>query len=361
MGNSNIPVYFYVPENPAPYRKLPRCLDEYWSWICQVEPAIKWDGRFSWTLQTYLQLKAARVEVELVERLPGEGIVIAHRDFVPDQITPSERWLLVVLKPDRHPHPFAQMHVMQTPDDPYLSPGPDSEPPGMNGKFWRTCVIPPWPQPGLVPRDEKRGDRFSTVCYFGRLSQLARALRAPAWCERVRRELGLTWQVVPLSRWHDYSEVDLVVAVRGFGEEIRESRGTSDDVRMKPASKLTNSWLAGVPAIVGAEPSYQLIRKNPLDFVEANCLEDVVDGIRLLAESAEMRRTMVESGRQRAIDFTVEALRQRWHEFLTGECVPLYSLWQDLDYRSQFFLRRNQWQGSLARRLLQQEGSGVEG
>jgi hypothetical protein len=47
--------------------------------------------------------------------------------------------------------------------------------------------------------------------------------------------------------WHDYSTDDLVLAVRDLTEK---------DALVKPASKLVNAWIAGVPALLGPEPAF---------------------------------------------------------------------------------------------------------
>jgi len=131
---------FFVPENPEG-KGFPVDTEDYWDWVCGVEAVIQWDGRFSWTLQTYLQLKACGVNVQLAQQLPPEGIIVAHRDFLPDSILPNDKTVLVVLKPDRMPHPYAQIHVVQAESDPMLE--------SKHTKYSNNFVMPLWPQPGL--------------------------------------------------------------------------------------------------------------------------------------------------------------------------------------------------------------------
>jgi hypothetical protein len=111
---------------------------------------------------------------------------------------------------------------------------------------------------------------------------------------------------------------------------------------MKPFSKLTNSWLAGVPAILGAEPSYQQVRKGLLDYVEVRSKDEVFEALKLLKQNTSWRQAIAENGQQRANQYAAEALRGMWKELLLDKCMPLYQLWQNADYRRNFFLHRRE-------------------
>jgi hypothetical protein len=76
--------------------------------------------------------------------------------------------------------------------------------------------MPQWPQPGLLPRDPNRGDRFEIAAFFGYEHNLASELRNPLWTAQLR-DLGLSWHSVPRHEWHDYRHVDVVIAVRKSG------------------------------------------------------------------------------------------------------------------------------------------------
>lgn len=79
-------------------------------------------------------------------------------------------------------------------------------------------------------------------------------LQQPAWQEQLKA-LGLNWHVVTTSsRWHDYSDVDVVLAARAFGRP--------NSYAWKPATKLYNAWHAGVPAIFSGESSLLAERQS---------------------------------------------------------------------------------------------------
>jgi hypothetical protein len=161
--------------NSADWSELPTDMQQYWAWM-RAQGHLAWWGQFNWTLQTYLRLRAVGFCCGLAREIPAEGIVVAHRDFLPTDLRPSRRQLMVCLLADRNRggsrghHPYAQIHVVQNPHDDFLthaSPG------------WRAYYMPQWPQPGLLPRDPDRGDRFEVAAFFGYEHNLASELRNP--------------------------------------------------------------------------------------------------------------------------------------------------------------------------------------
>ena len=90
-------------------------------------------------------------------------------------------------------------------------------------------------------------------------------------------------------RWTDYSDVDLVLAVR-------PPIGTYTD---KPASKLYNAWRAGVPALLGPEPAFRELYTDPLDYVEVSTVEDALAAIDRLRAEPDLYRRMIDRGRRR--------------------------------------------------------------
>jgi glycosyl transferase family 1 len=83
-----------------------------------------------------------------------------------------------------------------------------------------------------------------------------------------------------------------------------------------------NAWLAGVPAVVAPEPAFEALRRSPLDFIATADGASTFEAIRGLAAAPERYQAMVENGRARAAEFTVEAIRERWLHLLLEEAVP---------------------------------------
>jgi hypothetical protein len=110
------------------------------------------------------------------------------------------------------------------------------------------------PQPGLIARDPSRGSRIERVAYFGRASAGPAWFYDPVW-HALLAGMGVVFEIRD-DRWFDYSDVDVVIAHRTESPTM---------LRQKPASKLTNGWLAGTPALLANEPAYASLRRSSLD------------------------------------------------------------------------------------------------
>ena len=110
--------------------------------------------------------------------------------------------------------------------------------------------------------------------------------------------------------WPDFRQVDLLLAVRPEDRRLWTS---------KPASKLFNSWLAGVPALLGPEHAYRELRRSELDYLEVSSLAEAKAAVLRLLERPDLYQAMVENGRDRGAEFTAEATLSRWDEPLEQE------------------------------------------
>jgi hypothetical protein len=314
-------VYFYLPSRE--WRDdIPSTAHTYWDGFRR--------GIYCWTVQTYLRLSASGFPCELVDELPEEGIILAHWDSLPADWRPGAKQLMVCIQADRARHPYAQVHVVQNPaglltklmllGDKHLLPG-------------QVHYMPHWPQPGLIPRNSERGDRFENIAFFGLEENLAAELRQPIWLEQLE-ELGLRWCVVSdFKRWNDYSEVDAVVAVRSFDRQ---------GYHWKPATKLYNAWHAGVPAILGRESAFQAERKSELDYLEVKSVDQAVLALKRLRDEPELRQAMLQNSQIRAQETSFEQLTARWASFLTEVAMPAYENWckAPIWVRQSFLVRR---------------------
>jgi len=308
--NDNLPpIYFYLPQED--WREdMPDRADVYWPGFSR--------GIYCWTLQTYLHLKADGFPCRLVGTLPDAGIVLSHRESFKYELKPTSKVLMVCMKADQEAHPYAQFHVVQNLQETKV--------------LKNSYYMPHWCQPGLVPRDADRGDRFENICYFGISYNLAPELKDPSWSQTLQ-QLGLHWQVVDRSRWHDYSDVDAIVAVRNFGQ--------SQDYGWKPATKLYNAWHAGVPAILGRESAFQAERQGELDYIEVTSLGEAITALKRLQEQPQLRRAMIENGRDRAQKTPIDSILAQWHSFLIDVAVPAYDRWCNApSWSQQLFLQR---------------------
>ena len=123
----------------------------------------------------------------------------------------------------------------------------------------RDIMIPYWPPPGLMPRLHERGTRIEHMAFMGRSWNLAPEFRSPREFLAELAALGVRFDIhdeleSPTPNWSDFRKCDLTLAVRNLTEQ---------DALVKPASKLVNSWIAGVPALLGPEPAFRDLRESP--------------------------------------------------------------------------------------------------
>jgi hypothetical protein len=317
------PFYFYFPYTHLGITDLPADANSYWQWLSdQHSISPMQGGGCIWTLQTYLQLHDQGFPCQLVSDIPHEGIIITHRDYLSDSWQPNSKSLLVCLRADVDRHPYAQLHVVQ---NPYQARAKKST------ELWESYFIPHWPQPGIIPRDATRGEKFENVTFLGNEINLVPAFRHQSWYDQLEN-LGLKFhKKLNHGEWHDYRNIDVVLAVRSMGKKS-EWYG-------KPASKLYNAWHSGVPAILGYESAFRAERRSELDYLEATSFEEVIQALSLLKNDQELRNQMVENGWRRSKETQTEEMINTWKNFLVNHAVPAYKNWcSTTNWQRQFFL-----------------------
>src|SRR5258706_883052 len=263
-------------------------------------------GRNSWVAQPLVRLRRA-IDARGWNATAGPrgvpgAITIVHRDDANDFRGGGHASLLVVVRADRAPVVACDYAIVQ-----------NGIAPKSHERF-----IPLWPQPGLTPRDPRRGTRIERIAYHGRTGA------APSWFydESLQRSLwrrGIRFDVRE-AFWEDYGTVDIAIAAR---DEVPGILAT------KPATKVYNAWLAGVPVLAAPEPAYRELRRSPLDFLEIHDAEDVLRGVDQLRANAALYKEMVANGLARGSEFSVQAVRHRWMELLESEFVPAFRAARD--------------------------------
>ena len=278
-------------------------------------------GRNSWIAQTYLRLRPALeargFQVTTGARfLPGT-ISVVHRDDANGLREGAAASFMVVVRADRPPVHACDLAVAQNP----------------LGLSDHERFVPLWPQPGLRPRERTRGGALECLAYQGRTSS------APDWFGDPRFHHELARRNVRFDvrerDWDDYRTVDLALAVRDESPRV---------LATKPATKLYNGWLAGVPVLAAPEPAYVALRCDPLDFVEVLRPADILAAIDDFRARPALYEAMVERGRERARAFDVAATRQRWLDLLEHEVAPRF-----VAARDQLSIRRGRFLRALAR------------
>lgn len=313
-------VAFYIPREQAPPPAMRRALEKGERFALKTSGSDATER--AWVYQTFVHLRASGFPCRLVHEVPKAGVLVAFVDSfgrLPTSLRDDVFFVCVVA--DSRFHPFANWHVVQNPRQTRRS---------RNSTF-----LPHWPQPFLQPRDPERGSTFENVYYYGHYPNLVPKLRSTRWRERLKKELGVRFRLRDAAEWHDYRDTDAVVAVRSFEEPAHA-------FLHKPATKLYNAWLAGVPAVCGKESALRAERRSEYDYLEVGSLDETIRALRFLKDHPCWVRKMRKNAARRAQAHTAEAVRERWRAFLTRTVQPQYQQWRQTSLlrRRAFHLRQ---------------------
>jgi hypothetical protein len=274
-----------------------------WLDLRHVHPTRLHTNESIWIVSTYLRLKARKLSVKIVDHLVPDAINICAAESL-IRTTASHRAFIVAVQADRGNLGWGDYTLVQSP---------------VHARRSGTCLIDCWPQPGLLARDPARGVEIRRMAYLGFLDNLAPAFRS----EPFRRELtalGVEWVVrEKAADWHDYSDLDLCLAVRG----------TSDVwIRTKPATKLFHSWITGCPALLGPEPAYQYWGERGRDYLEVNNPTEAIEAVRMLQGNGTLYRSIQERGRAKAADHDEGAVERHWIGVISGPIWDTFTRWR---------------------------------
>ena len=258
-------------------------------------------------LQTYVNLKRAGLAVRLVEQPKVDAFnVVSSLDLQISHHTSQS--FIVAFRGDWARPELADLTLT------------------MNGTVATRPTefpMPHWLQTGLLPRDPARGDRLERLVFKGDVVNLDPRFATDRFRDDLAA-LGVEFLIQPYvhetksSGWHDYTDVDAVLAIRAIHPT---------ELSTKPASKLINAWAAGVPAILGNEPAFRELRRDPLDYVEIATPDEAIAAVLRLKEHPAEYRAMVDHGTLRAADYTNQRVAERWHAFLSGPAETAYRSW----------------------------------
>lgn len=266
---------------------------------------LQYDVFYNWIYQTWYFLTQAGIPCQLAHEPLSEGIVVTLGKSLSSSSQEkmlSKEVFLVDVVADNEPSPSGALHLIQNKSN--------------AAQIAHSVFIPHWPQPHLISRDQRRKNRFENICFFGSSKNLAPEFQSSSWGERLQKELGLNFKIKNLQEWHDYSDVDCIMAIRDFS--------TSPHFE-KPGTKLYNAWLAGVPFIGGSDTAYAADGHPGKNYLVATSLEETFQHLRRLKEDEGFRRSLVEEGKKSARDFTQQAILERWKN-LVLETIPVLAI-----------------------------------
>ena len=296
-------IHFYLPEKYWP----DSVRQEAWKAgkITLLEQGGKIACAQCWIYQTWAALQRAGLAVNLTAQIPKEGILLGLSGFFGDDFRAPPDVFFAGIVADYLPHPGAHRHILQNPVH--------------ARRLARSTYMPLWPHPNLIPRAASRGDTFATICFFGDAQNLAPELQDPAWTRQLEA-MGLRLVVCQADRWHDYREADCVIAMRGFGYST---------YLHKPATKLYNAWLAGVPFIGGKDSAYAADGRPGVNFLQAASPQELLEHLRRLKADATLRQSLVAGGQEAGRNFHSSAILERWKNLLTQDIPELARQWRE--------------------------------
>ena len=300
MSRTHAPVYFYYP-NGVDDDTARRSTQEYLPGRA---------GNFVWTVKTWAYLSEMGFPCRLTSQLPDEGIVITHREFLHNSMVPTPEQLFVCIMADFYRHPFAQLHVVQNAcDELVIRPSPN----------WRAVFMPHWTESALIARDRARGDTLVNVSYYGLPERLAPQLRSEGFIARLR-ECGFDFRMVSRDRWNDYSDTDVVLAVRSFARV---------SFHKYPPTKLYNCWAAGVPALLGRESGYRAEKQHEYDYFEVDSVDHVLRTLIRLRDDTALRQAVTRRCAERAREVAPARVAGRWAHWITTTAAPAHAAWRE--------------------------------
>lgn len=277
---------------------LPKTLDDDWSAF-----GSSWEGTI---YATMLGLLDAGVECRATSQWPTKSIIIAHpRNFPRNRPAAAWKNYLVCWQQDHMRCDYAHCHIVM--NSTQLAPKALS-------RYDRIFLPGPrarlhyLPEPSLIARSQGDYVRFNRIGYLGARKNLLPSMQTNDWFASMHASI-LEFSILdqPFQR-SDYTDLDAVLAVRPAGMQVEQ----------KSPHKLWNAWRAGVPAILGPEPGFRDYRKSDLDYIEVEDADQALQAITSLRDNPDLRRAMVENGKRRISECSVDTIIGQWMDFIDG-------------------------------------------
>jgi len=323
-------IFFFLPKEQFPDHDWIKAWEQ--GEVLPLEEQGKRATAQCWIYQTWALLIQSGIPCSLVEELPEKGGIIIAMSHLVSSINSKAKgkrslktrscyrnFFFVDIVADGLPHPEAHLHLVQNRAHSMRLP--------------HSMFMPHWPQPHLIVRNRARGSLFEKIAFFGDRNNLAPELRSHAWQEKLSRELGVVLEIRAVDRWHDYSDVDGVIAIRDFSLARHLH---------KPATKLYNAWLAQVPFIGGHDSAYAADGHPGRDYLVGSSPEEIFQHLKKLKESLIFRQHLVTHGSLSATAYTREATLERWKKLLQMTLPKAAHNWERKSPLGRFFLTRSQ-------------------
>ncbi len=257
----------------------------------------------AWALQGYYNLRDHLAGKVTIGSAPEQGAVNIAASGTLRRLARDldlSKFFLVNCLTDKPDYVGADVCIVQNKE---LASGPR--------RHW----MPLWPQPELIPRGQDSA-RPRIVGFFGRPRYGLSQGVGRRGLETLHR-LGYQYQEIPATHWHDYSEVDVAVGIRRFGDY---------PYHHKPPSKLINAWHARVPFVGGADSAYTQVGQPGIDFLRVTTKAELVEALDALRDP-ELREQLITAGIHSSQQYNSAEITARWVHVLSGPVLSAFEHW----------------------------------
>ena len=257
------------------------------------------NGDLCWTVQTWCRLRDMGVGGIEIATEPAQGRINLAKSKTLSRSGADPQLFQVSIQADYPRILWAQFHIQQNAD--------------LVCEDGALQYL--WSQAGILARDSGR-EGVQRVGFLGKLDGNL-AASADEWSALMEAR-GLEFVAREPERWHDFSDIDIAIGLRSFGQS-RHSR--------KPANKLINAWLAGVPFIGGSDSAFAQIGTAGIDHLLAHSAEEAVSQVDRLCSNPQLYRELVEAGKRKADRFSNPRIASSWVGLLEGPIAARYRQW----------------------------------
>jgi len=258
-------------------------------------------SEWAWLVQTYFELRDTGYDVSASAVADSQKVNVMHADdYV--HLQNKDLFFVAVVVADRRVYFPGNCSLVQNHN--HLVSKAD---------YW----VPHWDQPGLIPRPSLAPDpdRIFNVAFAGipeNSIELNRVIEQAAFERPVRISM------LSPHRWNDFSDVDVLVAVRDLNGKKHPE---------KPPTKLFNAWAAGVPFVGGMDSAYEQVGKPGINYLQVCNQTQLLNAISWL-QDGDNWISLVDAGKQAAEKFNRRKTREMWLAVLSGPVQEQFKAWE---------------------------------
>jgi len=306
---SDLPIHFLYNNKVDKYIYDITDVDKHWNEFRE--------GRQIWILQTYCLLKQYYPNITLGEIPRKDCINILHAGYIGRSNRITDYYILSI-RADFPSLFWSNYEIVQN----------------KLQLRQKTAYITHWPQPGLIKRNNKYLN-IKNVAYLGNPEQ---NILANYPIKDDLKKLGLNYIESGRDRWNDYSDIDLVLAIRSFDNHIYSN---------KPPSKLINSWWAEVPLIAGMDSAYLHIAVPEEDFISVNSYDELLRKIAHVKQTPDYYQMIIQNGIRKRENYSRENIVNEWINVLENNVIPDFVRWKEMN-RLKYYIN------NVSRKLLRE-------